>query len=164
MAKVELWPVVDDNDQLIRYATEEECHGEPKLLHRTVFVAVFNSDFKILMQQRKLTKPLYPGFWTLSATGHVIKNESYTEAARREYDEELGEAPKKRLTEVTRARLDVPEHPTFSALFKTISDGPFYHNEDEIEQLRFFSIAELKEMTNQLTTPLQMLLRIAKFI
>ncbi len=164
MSQVELWPVVSDQkDKIIRYATERECHGTPKLRHRTVFVVVFNDEGQILMQQRNLHKPLYPGLLTLSASGHVIKDEDYLQAAQREFREELGVEPGE-LIKVSKRRIDIPKHPTWSVLFRTESNGPFHPRLEEIEGVRFWKIEELYSIRERITPPSQILLTEAGFL
>ena len=58
--------------------------------HRSAFVWIVTPTNYVLMQRRSLAKENYPGFWDVSAAGHVAAGESAEEAAVRETLEELG--------------------------------------------------------------------------
>ncbi|MCX6708281.1 MAG: NUDIX domain-containing protein [Candidatus Woesearchaeota archaeon] len=81
--------VVDAHDNVVGKAKREEAHRKG-LLHRVVFVMLFDADGRLYVQQRSLKKDLYPGFFEGSLSGHVLSGESYMEAAERELHEELG--------------------------------------------------------------------------
>jgi 8-oxo-dGTP pyrophosphatase MutT (NUDIX family) len=81
--------VVDAHDNVVGKAKREEAHRKG-LLHRVVFVMLFDADGRLYVQQRSLKKDLYPGFFEGSLSGHVLSGESFQEAAERELHEELG--------------------------------------------------------------------------
>ena len=49
-----------------------------------VHVCVFNSNGKMLLQRRVLSKDRYPGMWDVSAGGFVHAGESSADAVKRE--------------------------------------------------------------------------------
>lgn len=55
-----------------------------------VHACVFNSENRMLIQQRQITKDRYPGLWDISAGGFVLSGEESAGAAARETREELG--------------------------------------------------------------------------
>ena len=55
-----------------------------------VHVCVFNSNGKMLLQRRVLSKDRYPGMWDVSAGGFVHAGESSADAVKRELLEEIG--------------------------------------------------------------------------
>ena len=57
---------------------------------RVVLVALRDAGGKIYVQQRGHDRDLLPGFWDLSATGHVHAGEAREDAAWRELEEEIG--------------------------------------------------------------------------
>lgn len=59
-------------------------------IHRAVHVWIVNSNNKILIQKRSQNRYAYPGYWDISASGHVSKGQTSLEAAIRESNEELG--------------------------------------------------------------------------
>lgn len=79
----ELFDVVDENDNIIGRATREECHSNPKLMHRASIILIFNSKGELLLQKRSMNKDTNPGKWANSVAGHVDPGESYEETAKR---------------------------------------------------------------------------------
>jgi isopentenyl-diphosphate delta-isomerase len=67
----------------------EKVHAEG-LWHATVHVWIYNLSREILMQRRSLKKDSHPGFWDISAAGHISPGETPGGAATREIEEELG--------------------------------------------------------------------------
>lgn len=55
-----------------------------------VHACIFNSENRMLIQQRQITKDRYPGLWDISAGGFVLSGEESADAAARETLEELG--------------------------------------------------------------------------
>jgi isopentenyl-diphosphate delta-isomerase type 1 len=135
----ELFVVVDDNDNVLGYLPEDECHNKG-VRHRTSSVVVFNSKGEILLQRRSPQKKLFPGFYTVSASGHVAKNadsetaQTYDEAAKREFIEELGVNPPP-LKFIGTVKIESPEHLTITAIYTTIFDGPL--NQTQMRLLKF---------------------------
>ena len=60
------------------------------LPHRATYILVFNSRGELFIQQRTLSKDIYPGFFDVAAGGVVLAGETYDASARRELKEELG--------------------------------------------------------------------------
>jgi 16S rRNA (adenine1518-N6/adenine1519-N6)-dimethyltransferase len=85
----ERFPVVDKNDQILRYARRSDVHGN-NLRHRAVHILIFNQENEVYLQQRSRWKDRHPLKWDSSAAGHVTAGESYEETAQRELEEELG--------------------------------------------------------------------------
>jgi 16S rRNA (adenine1518-N6/adenine1519-N6)-dimethyltransferase len=84
----EMFPVVDESDQVIRAAPRGEVHGN-NLRHRAVHILLFNAQNEVFLQKRSRWKDRHPSVWDSSAAGHVDAGEEYDEAARRELREEL---------------------------------------------------------------------------
>ncbi len=57
---------------------------------RVVQVVIFNSEGKMLIQQRQSDKKAWPDLWDVSAAGALQSGEKIREGARRELREELG--------------------------------------------------------------------------
>lgn len=145
----ELFVVVDKNDNIIDYRSRRDCHSDKSLIHRSASVVIYNSKGEILLQKRSKTKDLFPGYYTLSASGHVQKGESYLDAAKREMLEEIG--VKTELTFVKKFLLSVYYETELVALFTATHDGPFNPNKDEVEDVLFVLPSSLKGMENTLT-------------
>jgi len=138
----EYFYVVDEEDNVVGKATREECHSESGLIHRSVYIFVLNDKNEIFIQTRSMSKDLYPGYCTGSATGHVDYGEDYDEAAKRELKEELGiDAPLQRLGKVKSFSEDERE---ISVLYICRYNGPFKFNRKEIVGGVFLSIEDIK--------------------
>jgi isopentenyl-diphosphate delta-isomerase len=57
---------------------------------RVVYVALFDAKRRLYIQRRGDKCAELPGYWDLSATGHVKAGEAREDAARRELAEEIG--------------------------------------------------------------------------
>lgn len=86
----EIFPVVDDEGNVVGRATRGECHGGSKLLHPVVHLHLFNKAGQIYLQQRPLWKDIQPGKWDTAVGGHIDFGEEVAHALRREVREELG--------------------------------------------------------------------------
>ena len=87
--QAESFPVVDQDDRLVKAASRSEVHGN-NLRHRAVHMFIFNQIGDILLQKRSRWTDRHPLLWDSSAAGHVQAGEDYDLAARRELEEELG--------------------------------------------------------------------------
>ena len=139
---------VDEKNNVIGPVPREEAHRKG-LLHRAVWIIVVNKGGEILIQRRHKKKKISPGFWELSATGHVDSGETYEAAAKRELLEEIGIEDN---LEKIGDGLFVFDHRNgfkdreFYRIYLCRSDGPFKEQEDEIEEIRFVSAEELEGM------------------
>jgi len=139
----EFFYVVDENDNVVGKASREECHSNPSLIHRSVYVFVLNKRGEIFIQRRSLEKDLYPGFYTASATGHVNYGEDYEEAAKRELKEELNiDAPLERLGKVKSFSETERE---ISMIYICRYDGEIRINRKEIIEGSFMSMEDIEE-------------------
>ncbi|MET4694145.1 NUDIX hydrolase YfcD [Endozoicomonas lisbonensis] len=81
--------VVDEHNHITGAVSRQQMRRE-KLCHRATYVFVFDSEGRVCVQERTMTKDLYPGFFDPATGGVVAEGEEYDEAAYRELEEELG--------------------------------------------------------------------------
>ena len=143
----ELFIVVDENDNILDYRTRYECHHDKSLIHRVTDIALFNKDGKLLLQKRSQQKDLFPGYYTLSASGHVSKGEDYLQSAIRELEEELG-ITNVELTMIGTVIVESEYEKEMVAVFTGNHNGPFQYPADEVESVQFFSSDEIKNIDN----------------
>lgn len=138
----EVFDLVDASDQVIGKATRREVHQNKNLIHRSVAIAVFNSNKKLFLQRRSITKDTDALLWTISCSGHVNIGENYEESAKRELLEELGieGAMLVRLTKYLYIGIRETEMTT---LYKVSYDDEIILQTEEILEGKFFDMNEL---------------------
>ena len=88
--KEELFPLVDEEGNVIGSATRGECHSGSKKLHPVVHLHVYSPTGELFLQRRPEWKDIQPGKWDTAVGGHVDWGETIEEALRREVREEIG--------------------------------------------------------------------------
>ncbi len=135
---------VTEDDEILGPIPRSHVHGHPEYIHRSVHIMVLHPDGKLLLQKRSMIKDTQPGKWDTSVGGHVGFGQSYLEAAQREGEEELGFLFQDlRFLYSTKIR-DSVESENIQT-FLAINAGPFIHHPDEIDEIRFWSKAEILE-------------------
>ena len=133
----ERFPVVDENDQVLRIVPRGEVHGN-NLWHRAVHLFIFNTEGELFLQKRSRWKDRHPLAWDSSAAGHVEEDEDYDETAVRELEEELGVTAD--LTRVVKLPSSAKTGWEFIWLYQGVHDGPFRLARMEIEYGEFFPV------------------------
>lgn len=139
----EMFPLVDENGNVIGMASRKECHGGSKLLHPVVHLHLFNSQGQLYLQRRPLWKDIQPGKWDTSVGGHVDYGEDVISALRREAREELGVTDfEARLMAAYVFESSVEREYVNS--FYTITDHPVAPSE-ELDGGKFWDVQEIME-------------------
>src|SRR5947207_9976445 len=134
LANNERFPVVDENDRILRDASRSEVHGN-NLLHRAVHILIFNPTDEVYLQQRSRWKDRHPLKWDSSAAGHVAAGESYDDTARRELKEELGViVPLQKIAKLPASQKTDQE---FVWLYRGVTSGDVVPDKSEIEKGAF---------------------------
>ena len=144
-SKAEWVPLVDEEGRVIGQAPRPLVHNGSHWLHPVVHLHVFNAKGELLLQLRPSTKKIQPNKWDTAVGGHIAVNEKVEEALRREVYEEIGlQNFQARLNHRYVWRCDAEAEYVLS--FVTESEGPFVTtNIGEVEELRFWTKAQLKE-------------------
>ncbi len=162
----ELFIVVNEQDEIVGYRSRAECHRDPGLIHRSTNTLLFDSKGRLLLQKRSQTKDINPGLWTLSATGHAMKGETYEQAAQRELYEELGVHAQ--LEFIDKFIVHYPREAEMEAVFRGQYEGEFTPDPREVEMVQYFTSVQLAELVKKrqivLTELADEILRKIKFI
>lgn len=139
----EMFPVVDEEGNIISAATRGECHSGSKLLHPVVHLHVFNSKGELFLQKRPEWKDIQPGKWDTAVGGHIDLGECVDDALKREVQEELG------ITDfvsekITQYVFESTREKELVFVFRTVYDGEVTPSA-ETDGGRFWSVAEIKD-------------------
>lgn len=139
----EWFPLVDEAGNIVGWATRRECHDGSKRLHPVVHLHIYNKDGDLFLQKRSLTKDIQPGKWDTAVGGHVDYGESIEEALRREAREELGiEGFEAEL--MARYVFESAIEKELVHTYRTIYEGPFTPDKEELDDARFWCIDEIE--------------------
>ena len=150
----ELFPRVSETGELIGSVKRSEAHGNPALIHPVVHCLVTNAAGDLLLQLRSRTKDVQPGRWDTSVGGHVGLGEAIEAALEREMVEEIGldaSAVELRFLYRYLNRSDIETELVHT--YTCCCEGPFQRQADEIDELRFWTRAQIDGAlgTGQLT-------------
>lgn len=137
--------MVDLDDKEIGTASKETAHRLGRL-HRAFSIFII-SDGKMLIQKRNKNKYHSGGLWANACCSHPRRGESLSEAVDRRMVEELGFCCP--LTELfsfvyySQYRKDLAEY-EYDHVFIGEYSGEVHFNPDEIEQIRWIDLDELR--------------------
>ena len=139
----EIFPVVDEQGNVIGSATRGKCHDGSKLLHPVVHLHLFDKEGRIYLQQRPLWKDIQPGKWDTAVGGHVDYGEEITDALVREIREELGIS----IAEyrfLMRYVFESDREKELVHVYSAVYDGEICPS-DELDGGRFWQLAEVRD-------------------
>lgn len=142
--KEEQLDVVNESGERIDTFPRSEIHGNPTLLHMVVHLLVFNTKDELLLQKRSMDKDVAPGRWDTSVGGHVNSGEAVADAVMREMEEELGITtcePEFLYTYIHSNDYEAELVYTYMCVY----DGGIEFQHDEIDEVRPWSLDEIKE-------------------
>lgn len=143
--------LVNEQDEQVGIMEKMEAHRKA-LLHRAFSVFIFNSRGQMLLQQRATTKYHSGGLWTNACCSHPYLHETPSEAAIRRMHEELGftTAVFPAFHFIYKAELDneLTEY-EFDHVLTGSYDGPFELNPEEVKDIAFVNMDDLRMDTQQ---------------
>jgi isopentenyl-diphosphate Delta-isomerase len=141
--------LVDEKDNEVGLKEKFAAHKIPVPLHRAISIVIFNKDkTKMLITKRAKSKPTWPHFWSNAVCSHPYRDESYEDAANRRIFEELGfkTALKEEFYFTYSAEMENKiwgEH-ELDHVFTGTYDGPVNPNSDEVEEIEWVAINDLR--------------------
>lgn len=139
--------IADERVQLVD-AVNRPCGSASRTLmrrwrywHRATYVAVRNAHGELCVQQRTLTKEVFPGGLDLAAGGVVAAGEAVHVAARRELAEELGISGVP-LRYCLGFRYDRDGHHIYGSAYLVDYDGPLVLQPEEVAAVQWLSLNE----------------------
>ncbi len=147
--KDEIIFVVDKDNKPLEPKPRHFVH-ENNLWHRTTGIWVVNSQKRVLCQKRSLNKDVRPGYWEAFFGGHLLAGEEFINSAVNELKEELDIAVS--ASDVVPYKIFKSEnstHKEFQQVFFLFTDleiGKLKYEKDEIDQLKWLSLEELKKI------------------
>lgn len=140
----ELFPIVDENGNILGQIKRGHAHDGCKILHPVVHLHVFNSKGELYLQKRPEWKDIQPGKWDTATGGHVDLGENIDMALKREVREELG---------ITDFKPQSLGHYVFESkkekelvyVHKTVYDGDIHPSKEELNGGRFWTAQEIKD-------------------
>lgn len=139
--------LVDELDRQVGTADKSQCHSGAGMLHRAFTILILSSRREVLIQRRSGGKPLWPGVWETSCSGHPTVGEEMVEAAGKRLREELGISTE--LEVLGKFQYQAPydressENEICSVLYGQY-DGEVSPDPKEVSGLRWSEIGELK--------------------
>lgn len=142
---IEILDIVDSHGNIIGSAPREEIHLK-RLPHKVVHLLVFNKSGELLLQKRAQSKEIEPGKWDTSVGGHVQSGEEVKGALLREMREELGMNGCD--VEFLYTYIHSGEIETEMVYsFRCTYGEKLSFNEKEIEEIRFWGIDKIRELS-----------------
>ena len=141
----ELFPVINEQGEVIGKATRLECHSGSKLLHPVVHLHIFNARGELYLQKRSLNKDIQPGKWDTAVGGHIDYGEDVHHALLREAREELD------FTNFTPHHLfsyifeSDREREMINAFVTTTTLDSFAYDPEEVDDGKFWSLQEIND-------------------
>ena len=140
--KDEMFPLVDEQGNIIGAISRGEAHDGSKKLHPVVHLHVFNSNGDLYLQKRPAWKDIQPSKWDTACGGHIDLGEDVKTSLKREVREELG------ITDFTPQDMG---HYVFESarekelvyVHKTIYNGDIQPSKEELDGGRFWSRDEI---------------------
>ena len=142
--KEELFPVVDEEGNVLDAVTRSTAHGGSMILHPVVHLHVFNSQGQLYLQKRPHWKDIQPDKWDTACGGHIDLGENVEQALHREVREELG---------ITKFQPKSLGHYVFESdkerelvyVHTTVYDGPVNPDRQELDGGRFWTSQEIED-------------------
>ncbi len=145
--------LVDKNDKILGFEEKVKCHLNKGLLHRAFTILLFDDNDNVLLQKRAQSKMLWPLYWEATCSSHPRENETYEESGTRRLKEELNINTGLKLIDKFYYQSfykDVgAEHELCATLVGSHNEKQIDFNKDEVADVKWVKINELKKELSQ---------------
>ena len=150
----ELWQVFLENGLPVpgKGLTDEEFEADSSLVMGNAHVWLWRkteSGADVLLQKRALTVKRSPGYYHISAAGHINVDETPVETAVREVQEEIGVAidpSRLYLVHATRSERHLTSL-LYVFIYQLEGDEIFSFDDGEVERVEWHGLADFRDMT-----------------
>jgi isopentenyldiphosphate isomerase len=139
-AAAQLVEHVDADGNVIEIVTRAEMRDRA-LRHRSVYIAVVDTDNRLLVHRRADWKDVFPGAWDLAFGGVCDVGEGWHESAERELLEEAGVLGT--LMDLGPVSFEAPGVALVGRFYLCRHDGPFQFNDGEVTATKWVPIEEV---------------------
>jgi 8-oxo-dGTP pyrophosphatase MutT (NUDIX family) len=151
----ELWQIYADNGTPIegKGAGRATFNADKSLIMGNAHIWFWKSDDKtveIMLQKRALTKPDRPGWYHISAGGHINVGETAVEAAIRECHEEMGFAIDPQKLHFVHSMRIIEKDPRDIVnvfLYRLNGDEKFTYLDGEVDSYEWRTLENFKEIS-----------------
>jgi isopentenyl-diphosphate Delta-isomerase len=138
--------LVNEKDEPLGQMEKMDAHRQG-LLHRAFSIFIFNSEGKMLLQQRAAGKYHGAYLWTNACCSHPFPGEEVHDAALRRLNEELGfQTEIEKIFDfiyIAPVENDLIEH-EFDHVFTGIFNGTFVPNPEEVMDHKYLDLAAIR--------------------
>lgn len=138
--------LIDENDNIIGKIDVEEIHDKG-ILHRTTHTFIINSEGKLFCRKISSKNKIYSGYWSTSVGAHVFSDQNYDQVAEESLRTNLG--INCHLEMIGKVRVHDKYENEISATYVGYSNEKIHILNSDIEDGRFFTIDEIKELTKK---------------
>lgn len=146
----------EQGEKVGKFDTRENVHKNG-FIHAEVSAVIYTEDKRVLLQKRNSSKKTYAGAWSVTG-GHVLSGEDNKDAIIREVKEELNLDVKNQDIEYIDTYHSINEKESiinnkFMSVFLVRICNEDINKikiqKDELEEIKFITINELKELVNK---------------
>nr|WHW29238.1 putative NUDIX domain-containing protein [uncultured bacterium] len=149
-AAAQLVEHVDEHGNVIEVVTRAEMRDRC-LRHRSVYVAVLDSNDRLLVHKRADWKDVFPGAWDLAFGGICDVGEDWAASAQRELMEEAGVHGE--LADHGPVFFEASGVALVGRFYVCRHDGPFVFNDGEVTDSRWVPLDELADFIERHEVP-----------
>ena len=139
-AAAQLVEHVDEHGQVIAIVTRAEMRAR-SLRHRSVYIAIINSNNALLVHKRADWKDVFPGAWDLAFGGVCDVGEDWQTSAHRELLEEAGVTGM--LVDLGPVSFEAPGVALVGRFYGCHHEGPFAFDDGEVTDSQWVPLDSL---------------------